>query len=297
VAGRRWSPGAPGELYRAGQKLRRGRFLVRGVHGVGGMSVVYRAERRAGWWQREPVALKVARPREDTPDARARAEQRLAREAMFLGVVRHWRIPRPLEVFSEHGSTHLAMQFVPGWTLERLLVDGQSRARAPWPEDRVVGLGSALAQLLSVLHAGQVPLIVRDLKPVNLIVTPEGHVKLIDLGIASRLRRGQPVPPSERWLGTRGYAAPEQCRGDGWEDERVDLFALGAVLYRAATGWDPARQADPFSFPPARHLNPAVSRHLEWLLAALLSLDPDGRPPNAAAVAQELASWSTSISA
>ncbi len=283
--------------YHVNEKLRHGRYLVRGVHGIGGMSVVYRAEYRSGWRQREVVALKVARPRDDTPAARLQAEQRLARETMLLGVVRHPRIPRPLEVFSERGRTHLAMQFVPGWTLERVLTDDAGRPCPPWSESRVVALGVVLAELLAALHGGQVPIILRDLKPVNLIVTPNGHVKLVDLGIASRLGRGQPIPVSERWLGTRGYAAPEQCRGDGWEDARVDLYALGAVLYRVATGWDPARQPPPAQFPPARRLNPALSPRLEWLLGGLVEMDADRRPPGATAVLHELARWSPSRSA
>jgi serine/threonine-protein kinase len=263
--------------------------VVHGIHAAGGMSVVYRADRRVGWRRRQLVALKVAEPASDDPAARAGAERRLAHEALLLRLADHWRIPRARALFAEHGRTHLAMDFVAGRTLESLLSDPDAEACPPWPEPQVLALGGALAGLLAHLHAGPQPILVRDLKPGNLIVTPEGHVMLVDLGIACRLSRGGRVPASERSLGTRGYAAPEQYHGDGCEDEREDLYALGALLHRVATGWDPARAATSLSFPPARRLNAGLSPRLELLLADLLRTDPRERPPSAAVVGQTLA--------
>lgn len=283
---------ASADLYQRGDRLLGGRFVVRSLHAVGGMSAVYQAEQRVGWRHTRVVAVKVADPRSAAPSieaALAAAEWRLAHEAILLRLVDHWRLPRVVRLFEEHGRLHLAMEFVPGWTLERLLTDATSGVRPPWPEPSVLALGRALADLLASLHAGPAPILVRDLKPGNLIVTPEGHVKLVDLGIACQLRRGERVPTSERWLGTRGYAAPEQCVGDGREDEREDLYALGAVLYRVATGWDPARAQHRFVFHPARRLNPALSPRLEALLADLLQMDPSGRPVSADDVRRALA--------
>jgi serine/threonine protein kinase len=281
------------DFYAHGDRLRGGRFVVRSLHAVGGMSAVYQAEQRTGWGRTRLVALKVAAPRSDAgamtmTAALAAAQWRLAHEAILLRLVDHWRVPRVVGLFEERERLHLAMDFVPGRTLERLLTDASAGMRPPWPEASVVALGRALADLLAALHAGAAPVLVRDLKPGNLIVTPEGHVKLVDLGIACQLRRGERVPTSERWLGTRGYAAPEQCVGDGREDEREDLYALGAVLYRVATGWDPARAEQRFTFPPARRLNPALSPRLEALLADLLQVDAGRRPPSASFVRQAL---------
>lgn len=278
--------------YQRGDRLRGGRYVVRSLHAVGGMSVVYQADQRVGWGRTRLVALKVAEPRSDAgaaTSALAAAQWRLAHEAILLRLVDHWRIPRVVGLFEERDRLHLAMDFVPGQTLERLLTDASAGMRPPWREASVLALGRALAELLASLHAGPTPVLVRDLKPGNLIVTPEGHVKLVDLGIACQLRRGERVPTSERWLGTRGYAAPEQCVGDGCEDEREDLYALGAVLYRVATGWDPARADQRFAFPPARRLNPALSPRLEALLADLLQVDASRRPPSASYVTQTLA--------
>src|SRR6185437_1113172 len=128
---------ASGAFYRPGQRLYRGRLAVRGVHGAGGMSVVYRAERRLGWRRHEVVALKVASPRRMTAAACALAEQRIAREAVLLQLVQSERVPRPLLTFSQYGRSHLAMEFVSGWTLERLLTDQASGLLPPWHEDQV----------------------------------------------------------------------------------------------------------------------------------------------------------------
>jgi eukaryotic-like serine/threonine-protein kinase len=277
--------------YQPGEKLRGGRFVVRALHGRGGMSVVYRAEQRVTWRQKRAVALKVASPSGDASVARAAAEERLAREALLLRLIDHWRVPRPLAAFRERGRAHLAMELAPGRSLEHLLSDAEGSTTAPWPEPRVVALGRALAELLEALHTGPTPILVRDLKPSNLIVTPGGHVMLVDFGIACRLERGERAPESVRGLGTRGYAAPEQCSGGGYEDERVDLYALGAVLYRVATGQSPARTARRFRLPPARAYNPRLSPRLEALLADLVRPDPAERLPSAALVSQILAGW------
>ncbi len=260
------------------------------------MSVVYRAEQRSVWQPRRTIALKVAGPRPSDPTSLAEAEQRLAHEAILLRLVDHWRVPRALALFEERTRLHLVMDFVPGSTLESLLSDPMTGAPAPWPEPSVIALGRALADLLVYLHTGPAPILVRDLKPSNLIVTPVGHLMLVDLGIACRLRRGQPIPIAARRLGTPGYAAPEQYASDGGEDEREDLYGLGAVLYKVATRQTPpcaaTRLQDPHTLQPARHLNPALSPRLDALLADLLATDPARRPPSAAYVARILAGWS-----
>jgi serine/threonine protein kinase len=259
------------------------------------MSLVYRAEQRSVWHPRRSVALKIAAPRFADPASLVEAEQRLAHEAILLRLIDHWRVPRALALFEEYSRLHLAMDFVPGATLDCLLSDPVAGAPAPWLEPSVIALGYALADLLAYLHAGPAPILVRDLKPSNLIVTPAGHLMLIDLGIACWVPRGQRVPSAERRLGTPGYAAPEQYAGDGCEDEREDLYALGAVLYRVATGQTPpgavARLRDPDSLLPARTLNPTVSPRLDTLLAQLLAVQPAHRPPSAADVAGMLAAW------
>lgn len=287
------APRANDPEYHPGQWLRWGRYRVRGLHAFGGNSAVYTVDQRLGWRRRELVALKVARPRTPDPVALVEAEIRLAREAVLLRLVSHWRLPRPIAAFREHGRANLVLEFVHGQTLESLLRDPRSGLRPPWPEGQVLALGRALAGLLDDLHTGtggSVPILVRDLKPGNLIVTPRGDVRLVDLGIACRLSDGALVPANVRGHMTPGYAPPEQCRGEGAEDARTDLYALGAVLYRVATGWDPAH--DGWTPPrPARALNRAVSPRLETLLADLLRHSPADRPPTAHDVLRRLEVW------
>ena len=277
-----------GAYYHAGQRLYRGRLVVRGVHGAGGMSVVYRAERRVGWRTHQVVALKVANPRHDTSEACALAEQRIAREAVLLQLVDSERVPRPLMTFAQYGRSHLAMDFVSGWTLERFFMDPSSPLRPPWREDQVLALGSSLAGLLAALHGGRTAVLVRDLKPANLIIQQPGHVMLVDLGIACPLRAGEPVPPAVRGLGTPGYAPPEQIAASGWEDARTDLFALGAILYRACTGRLAVDLGSGRGTSPARLLNPNISVGLSDVLTRLLQPDQRLRPRSAREVGDML---------
>ncbi len=284
-----WQPGRERALlYAPGTRLRHGRYHIEGLYAAGGVSEVYLAVEHAGWRPRRLVAIKAALPREASSKAVEAAEERLAHEAILLRLVDCWRVPQVLGLFEEQGRPHLAMEYVPGATLEQLFVDTGGGTCPPWRQRDVVSLGRALADLLQCMHSGPTPILLRDLKPANLIVTPEGHVKYVDFGIACPLRPGLPIPVSERWLGTRGYAAPEQWGGDGLEDERVDLFALGAILYRAATGRDLARYGLP-TVPALGDHSAALSPRLTSLIGALLSHDPRGRPADATSVARQLA--------
>jgi serine/threonine-protein kinase len=142
--------------------------------------------------------------------------------------------------------------------------------------------------MLASIQEGPSPVLVRDLKPANLIITYPGHVMLVDLGIACPIRRGEQVPPSVRGLGTPGYAPPEQVSGDGWEDARTDLFALGVILFRTATGRQPFRDTLWREFRSARALNPGISPGMDELLRRLLQPDAAQRPSTAAEVSEAL---------
>jgi serine/threonine protein kinase len=278
----------PNSLYHPGQRLNHGRVVVRGLHATGGMSVVYRVDHRVGWQRYQPAVVKVAQPRTRDAHAMAVAEQRVAREAVLLRLVQHERVPRPLRAFVQDRRFHLAMELVPGWTLERLLADAGSPLRPPWPEPRVLALGCSLARLLADLHGAPTPLLVRDLKPSNLIVTSTGHVMLVDFGIACPMPRGEPVPASVRGLGTPGYAAPEQIAAEGWEDARTDLYALGVVLYRVATGHLPRHAATWLVGAGIHSCNASCSPAFARLVGTLLHVDPACRPDSAAEVTRTL---------
>ena len=135
------------------------------------------------------------------------------------------------------------MDFIEGQTLEDYL------AKAPGeklPLQEVLEIGIQLCKVLDYLHTRQPPIIFRDLKPANVMRAPDGHLYLIDFGIARLFKPGKKKDTIA--LGSPGYAAPEQ-HGRGQTTERADIYSLGATLHQLLSGRDPSEK--PFQFPPS----------------------------------------------
>jgi serine/threonine protein kinase, bacterial len=126
--------------------------------------------------------------------------------------------------------------------------------------------------VLSYLHSQRPPVIFRDLKPANVILTPEGRLKLIDFGIARLFKPGQ--SHDTQAYGTMGYSAPEQY-GRGQTDARSDIYSLAVLLHQLLTGFDPA--AKPFNLPPADQVNPALPPAVAATLARAMQNAPEQR--------------------
>jgi Protein kinase domain len=137
--------------------------------------------------------------------------------------------------------------------------------------------------VLEYLHAQNPPVIFRDLKPSNIMVTRTGYLYLIDFGIARLFKPGQAYDTVS--LGSAGYAAPEQY-GKSQTTIRSDIFSFGVVLYQLLTGVDPAVR--PFTFPAIRSLNSQVPPQLESLVLWMIQLDESRRPADIAMVHREL---------
>ena len=251
--------------------------------GEGGMGQVYRAkDRQTG----EVVALKHVQVGRD-------GEQRFFREARALALLSHPAVVRYVAHGSIPGGDHyLAMEWLEGSTLQRRLEAG------PLALDEAVDLARRVAGALG--HAHTQGIVHCDLSPGNLFLIDgsPGQVKLLDFGLARH--RGDRAETTTQWqgpAGTMGYMAPEQARGTSVVDSRADLFALGAILFECVTG-RPAFGADSYlavlakivvaSAPCLRDFVPEVPAALEELVAALLSKDPDDRPPSADAVLDAL---------
>jgi eukaryotic-like serine/threonine-protein kinase len=203
-----------------------GPYVVERRLAHGGMSVLYLARDSAG----ELFVLKMVPP--ELCNAASRA--RLTREARALAAVDHAGVVR-VEATGEHdGIPWIAMQYVRGTDLKRVL--GES---GPLPVD--VALRYAIEASEALVAAHDAGVIHRDLKPSNMLLTSDGHVVLVDFGIAKRrtdARDGDVLTNASEVLGTHAYLSPEQLE-HGLADERSDVWALGCVLFEMAVGEPP----------------------------------------------------------
>ncbi|MHB9143911.1 MAG: serine/threonine protein kinase [Symbiobacteriia bacterium] len=237
-----------------------GTYEVLGLLGAGGSARVYLAQRR-GWDDRAGgsrlCALKVA--------ASETEAERLVAEGSLLASLQHPGIPQPFELFDWQTVTCLATEHRSGRTLERL----QQEARGgPLPPAEVLTWAVRACGILAFLHSQPAPVVHRDVKPANLLLTDDGDIMLLDFG-ASRLydprKPGDTVP-----LGSPEFAAPEQLQGGGQTGPQADLWGLGATCFRLLTGSGPDRL---FTFPPLRDLLPDAPAALAAALDGALQYD------------------------
>ena len=247
-----------------------GRYAIEGHLGIGGMSVVYRG--RDLRFKDVTRLCAVKEMAQSAPDSNTRLLnlKNFEREAGLLATLHHPAIPKVYDFFEENGRIYLILELVPGKDLESIL----DEAAEALPEDRVVRWAIQICDVLSYLHTHQPePIVFRDMKPSNAMITPEERIILIDFGIARTL-----VRPDHKgtMIGTEGYSPPEQYRG--LAEPRGDLYALGATMHHLLTGSDP-RTETPFTFHerPLRQLNPAISPELEAVVMRALEYDMNER--------------------
>ncbi|HTI15313.1 MAG TPA: protein kinase [Dictyobacter sp.] len=200
--------------------------MIQKVIGQGGMGAVYLAKDIKG--QGRLCAIKEMSLSMVPPDEQPQAIQNFKIEAKILWGLDHPNLPALIGFFSQNQRYYLVMEYINGWTLEELL----ERNRAPFPERRALNWARQLCDVLTYLHSQKPPIIFRDMKPGNIMLTREGQIKLIDFGIARFFR---PMHAQDtQILGTPGYAPPEQY-GTSQTDERSDIYALGMTLFHLLT--------------------------------------------------------------
>jgi tetratricopeptide (TPR) repeat protein/TolB-like protein/predicted Ser/Thr protein kinase len=271
-----------------GQAL--GHFRILERIGAGGMGVVYRA--RDERLERE-VALKVL-PEGTLGDDVAR--WRFRKEALALSSLNHPNIEIIYDFDTQQGLDFLVMEYVRGRNLREHLGAG------PMDPLQAAGLAEQCAMALAAAH--QQGVIHLDIKPENIILTPSGQVKLLDFGVAVRLRPAdsdavtESLPPGARTGagGTSAYMAPEALMQKK-VDARADLFSLGVVSYECLTGRHPFLAPNLAAtvarilheeVPVPSRLNPRVPEDLERVVLRLLAKDAERRHASAAQVAAEL---------
>jgi serine/threonine-protein kinase len=233
-----------------------GRYHILHQIGGGGMGTVYLAEdaRLPG----RHCAIKEVSPAYLPPHERDWAVSAFRREAQILAGLEHPGLTAVIDFFEDGGNWYLVMELIEGETLEvRLRRMPGSRL----PATDALDIMRQLCDVLEYLHSQPSPVVFRDLKPSNVMFTPQGQVKLIDFGIARFFKPGQTQDTA--YLGTPGYAAPEQY-GKGQTDQRSDIYSLGVVLHQMLTGHDPA--LTPFNLPPAQTLNPQISPKVDAVI-------------------------------
>jgi eukaryotic-like serine/threonine-protein kinase len=260
-----------------GERL--GSFRIESILGSGAMGVVYRGTNEK---TKREAAVKVVNG-EYAPGGKIR--DRFEREAEILQQFRHPNIVRFLAVGRFRGTSYIAMEYVQGDTLEKILTE---RDHLPWRE--VVDLA---IQMCAALHyAHEHGIVHRDLKPSNLMVTPDGDIKLTDFGIAKDLD-ATALTATGRTLGTAAYMSPEQIRGTPAVSHKTDLYALGILLYQMLVGKAPFEGNTPvvlmhchLNEPPPRPSAKIteIPKKLDELIVNLMAKLPSDRPWDAAAV-------------
>ncbi|MGH2510644.1 MAG: serine/threonine protein kinase, partial [Ktedonobacteraceae bacterium] len=234
--------------------LLRKRYVIVGAIGRGGMAAVYEARdtRRGTSCAIKEMSLSTVPQNEHD-----QAVKNFLAEARILSRLNHPNLPAFTDFFTESARHFLVMELIDGSTLEELLETNQG----PFSERRVLGWARQLCDVLEYLHGQQPPVIFRDLKPSNIMLTRAGHIKLIDFGIA-RLFRFSSAQDTQM-LGTPGFAPPEQY-GKSQTDERSDIYSLAMTLFQLMTD---AVNEQGFGLKDIHatysHISPPVARVLE----------------------------------
>ncbi|MDQ3818646.1 MAG: protein kinase, partial [Acidobacteriota bacterium] len=278
---------------------RLGRYEIRSRLGAGGMGEVYLTEDTR---LHRKVALKIL-PAElaSNQDRMRRFEQ----EATAAAALNHPNIAHIYEIGESDGTHFIAMEFIEGQTLRELIHHRQTDLAKLLRHLQHVAEGLAKAHAAGIVH--------RDLKPDNIMVTRDGHAKILDFGLA-KLVEQRPISGSDSSevatammpqhstpgtvMGTVGYMSPEQAQGKTEEiDQRSDIFSFGCVLFEAVTGKKPFEGESVIKSlhmvvyepaPPVADFNPSAPPELQRIVRRCLAKDPDERYQSIKEVAIEL---------
>jgi len=254
-----------------------GRFAIEGRLGAGTFGTVYKA------WDDvlgRSAAIKTIRLEALTNSAIARDETltRFLEEAQVSAQLRHPNIVTVYDVGEAEGVGYLAMEFLDGSSLDKLL-----ELERRLSSTRAAAIGAQVA--LALAHAHRAGVVHRDVKPANIIVGDADRVKVTDFGIAVATSAEEQSSATGSLLGTPAYMSPEQARGGGL-DGRSDVFSLGSVLYEMLTG-KRAFHGDSITGlifkviteqpAPVRNLAPDVPKELEAIVVRALAKAPEAR--------------------
>lgn len=268
-------------------QLLQGRYRIVELIGQGGFGAVYRA------WD---TTLSRACAVKENLDTSAEAQRQFQREATLLAKLSHPNLPRVADHFFIPGQgQYLVMDFVQGQSLKQYWVQ---RGRA-LSEEEITPWITQVCEALIYLHNQHPPVIHRDIKPDNIIITPEGRAMLVDFGISKVYDAQFSTTVGARAV-TPGYSPPEQY-GIGKTAPYTDVYAVGATLYTLLTGQEPPESiaiiADDKTLSPPRQLNPTISVRTERAILMAMDVSTTRRLPNAAALLTALQATSQKLAA
>ena len=186
--------------------------------GKGGMSVVYLAmdKRLNKQW-----AVKEIKKESNGKNNEVIVQSLLA-EANLMKRLDHPSLPRIVDIIDNGKTIYVVMDYIEGEPLDKILNEYGAQ-----PQELVIEWAKQLCDVLDYLHSQSPPIIYRDMKPANIMLKPEGNLKVIDFGIAREYKELNLADTVS--LGTKGYAAPEQFGGKGQTDARTDIYCLGVT--------------------------------------------------------------------
>lgn len=242
--------------------------------GSGGLSTVYLARdiRLNKMWAVKVV--KDKRNNQSNPIFNS-----VIQEAQMMKSFSHPAIPNIVDIVVCQNFVAIVMDYVEGETLETIVKEYGAQ-----PVDRVVDWAKQICDVLGYLHSQNPPHIYRDMKPSNVILQPNGSIKIVDFGLMRTYKPNQNQDTCN--LGTQGYAAPEQYGGRGQSDARTDIYGLGMTMYHLLTGIDP-KETD-FAVKPIRQINPSLPKGLEYIVEKCTQIDPANRYQSCAELQNDL---------
>lgn len=241
-----------------------GKYEILREIGHGGMSVVYLA---MDTHLNKQWAVKEIKKKGSGKNDEIIVNSLLA-EANLMKRLDHAALPRIVDIIDNGVTIYVVMDYIEGESLDKILNEYGAQ-----PEELVIRWAMQLCDALAYLHAQKPPIIYRDMKPANIMLKPEGNIKIIDFGIAREYKEQSLADTTV--LGTKGYAPPEQYSGQ--TDARSDIFALGMTMHHLLTGIDP-RSGEAYA--PVRMWNPELSEGIELIIDKCVEPAPENRYQN-----------------
>ena len=253
-----------------------GRYKILSEIGHGGMSVVYMAinEKANKTW-----AVKEVR-KDGTMDFNT-VRAGLMAEIETLKKLNHPNLPSIVDIIEDQDSFIIVMDYIEGRSLDIILEETGAQSEA-----NVVEWAMQLCDVFGYLHSRTPPIIYRDMKPANVMLKPDGNIKVIDFGTAKTF---DVATGETTGIGTRGYAAPEQYGGLGRTDARTDIYCLGLSMYHMLTNVNPCVTL--VTDKSIRAVNPALSRGLDAIILKCTQDNPDDRYQTCAELMYDLENY------